>query len=378
MKESILDILCCPVLKSDLKLHVFKTEQLSDFNRKPYTDIDEGLLINQNGVAYPIIEGVPRLVEGALFFNKEFRIKWGSEILKLNIKIEEPSEEFKKFILPTLKRFEKEWKEHDLDQRTWGLQQQERIECFLTYMDFKKEEVKDKLILDAGAGTGQLTCSYATLGCEVVGVDLSPAIVRGWKNREKWAHNHFSNVTLIQANIMHLPFKEKIFDGISSLGVLHHTPDTRAAFNAITPFVKPGGTMGVWLYKKNETEDNFPLIPFVKRKWLSLNELKLRIITTKLPPKLLYNLIFIYASYFQLAYKINELVRGKKHNQSIKERVTSLFDTLAPPYAWKHESKEVINWFQQSGFYDVRENTLPMDAVIGINICGKKTISTVL
>jgi 2-polyprenyl-3-methyl-5-hydroxy-6-metoxy-1,4-benzoquinol methylase len=374
MKESILDILCCPDLKTALKLHVFKSEQLSDFNGKPYTDIDEGLLINENNVAYPILDGVPRLIEGALSLNNEFRKKWQRELQKLTIKIEEPSEEFKKLILPTLKRFETEWQEHDLEQRTWGLQQQERINCFLTYMNFKKEDVKGKLILDAGAGTGQLTCSYATLGCEVVGVDLSPAIVRGWKNRKKWAGNYSSNVTLIQADIIHLPFIPNTFDGISSLGVLHHTPNTAAAFNAITSFVKPRGTMGVWVYRKSETEYHYPLIPFVTAKWLSLNYQKLRTVTPKLPPKLLHGLLTIYASYFQLAYKLNGILRGKKHNQTIKERVTSLFDTFAPPYVWKHEPAEVINWFKAAGFYDVTENTLPMDAAIGINICGKKDI----
>ncbi len=373
MKEKALDILRCPDLKTDLKLQVFSSEQLTDFSGKSYTDINEGLLINQNNVAYPIIGGVPRLIEGALFFNKEFIKKWQNELKKLTIKIEEPSEEFKKFLLPTLKRFETEWQEHDLEQKTWGLEQQQRIDCFLTYMNFTREEVKGKLILDAGAGTGQLTCSYATLGCEVVGVDLSPAIVRGWKNRKKWAGNYSSNVTLIQADIMHLPFKPNTFDGISSLGVLHHTPDTKAAFNAITPFVKPGGTIGVWVYRKNETDYNLPLIPFITAKWLSLDYQKLRTVTPKLPPKLLYNLLFIYVSWFQLAYKINALLRGKKHNQTIKERVTSLFDSLAPPYVWKHEPEEVINWFKQAGFYTVAENTLPMDAAIGINICGKKT-----
>jgi ubiquinone/menaquinone biosynthesis C-methylase UbiE/uncharacterized protein YbaR (Trm112 family) len=370
VKETILNIVQCPVLKSGLTLHVFSSEKLTDGNGRPYTDIDNGLLINAKGTAYPIIDGVPRLIEGAFTFNKVFRDKWESRIKMLDAKIDEPSQEFKKFILPTLKRFEKEWKEHELTTTTWGLQQQERVEYLLTSMAITKEYLAGKLILDAGAGTGQLTCSYATLGCEVVGVDLSPSIVRGWKERKKWAGKNFSNVTIIQANIMQLPFKEKTFDAISSLGVLHHTPNTRAAFNALTPFVKPGGVLGVWLYLKTKESYSLPLLPFVAAKRLALNYDKLRKITTKMPPKLLYSLLTVYTSYFHLAYKINEFIRGKKHRQTIKERVTLLFDSYAPPYVWRHEPAEVIEWFKASGFHDIKDTTLPIDYTIGFHIRG--------
>src|SRR5579862_6772530 len=134
MKEAILNILQCPVLKSDFKkISVFKSEVLTGINGDPFTNIDAGLLINEQGNAYPIIDGVPRLIEGALFFNKAFCKQWEQEIGQLDVTVDKPSIYFEKFILPTLKRFEKEWKEHDLNEKTWGLDQKARVEQFLLY-----------------------------------------------------------------------------------------------------------------------------------------------------------------------------------------------------------------------------------------------------
>lgn len=60
-----------------------------------------------------------------------------------------------------------------------------------------------------------------------------------------------------------------------------------------------------------------------------------------------------YFEIFHAFYKANELVRGRKHNQTVKERVTSLFDTLAPPYNFKHTEEEVKGWFEEEGFKDI-------------------------
>ncbi|MGH8655604.1 MAG: class I SAM-dependent methyltransferase [Gammaproteobacteria bacterium] len=38
-----------------------------------------------------------------------------------------------------------------------------------------------------------------------------------------------------------LPFAAKSFDVIFSIGVLHHTPDTKAYFQKLVPLLKAGG-----------------------------------------------------------------------------------------------------------------------------------------
>ncbi|MGE3510530.1 MAG: methyltransferase domain-containing protein, partial [Vicinamibacterales bacterium] len=59
---------------------------------------------------------------------------------------------------------------------------------------------------------------------------------------------HRPGVDVIQADVFHLPFRDEVFDVIVSLGVLHHTRDTREAFLSLPRHVKEGGTIAVWLY----------------------------------------------------------------------------------------------------------------------------------
>lgn len=49
-------------------------------------------------------------------------------------------------------------------------------------------------------------------------------------------------------NMFKLPFKDNIFDYIYSVGVLHHTPDCKKAFQKLPGLLKNGGEIAIWLY----------------------------------------------------------------------------------------------------------------------------------
>jgi 2-polyprenyl-3-methyl-5-hydroxy-6-metoxy-1,4-benzoquinol methylase/uncharacterized protein YbaR (Trm112 family) len=364
MKPKLVALLACPNCGGELQLAAFRSEYDLNENKERVLDVEEGILSCNCGRVFPIVEGVPRLLEGAFSTQKEFLVRWSNELKEcgaLNEKaLEAPSEEFSRFINPTLERFEKEWAEHRLEEKTWGFDQETRINQSLRYLGLTKDEIKGKLILDAGAGTGQLTCSMSLLGCEIVGIDLSPSVIRGWKSRAVYAKSKAANVHIIQGNLLQPPFRKEIFDGIMSQGVLHHTPDTKLAFDLLAQLVRKRGTMGVWLYKTTEGY-LLPLIPFSRSNSTTLRSSTLRKITPKMPPSLLYSLLYIYATIFQGFYSLNALVRRRVHNQSIKERVTSLFDTLAPPYVWSHTPQEVSEWFKAKGYVEIRDTSIPND-----------------
>ena len=363
MKPKLTTLLACPGCGGELKLAAFETVYELDEQQEKVLDIVEGVLTCGCGRAYPIIEGVPRLLEGVLSTQKGYLAKWKTELGDCGATGAEaltpPSQEFSSFIEPTLKRFEKEWAEHHLEEKTWGFDQETRIDQSLRYLGWTKEQVKGKLVLDAGAGTGQLTSSMATLGCEVVGIDLSPAVVRGWRSRSVYAKDRAVHVHIVQGNLLNPPFQKGVFDGIMSQGVLHHTPNTRQAFDALALLVRRRGTLGVWLYKP--TEGRVQLVPLSKSRWTAAQTKTLRKVTPKLPPSLLYALLFAYASVFHAFYSVNALVRGRPHKQTVKERVTSLFDTLAPPYVWTHNPQEVCEWFRAQSYIEVRDTSLPVD-----------------
>ena len=70
-------------------------------------------------------------------------------------------------------------------------------------------------------------------------------------------------------------------------------------------------------------------------------------------------------------FGLNELVRRRPHTQTIRERTTSLFDTLAPPYVHRHTPAEVSGWFGALGFVDIAETSLPGDTC-GSNVRGRR------
>lgn len=335
-------------------------------------DVDQGVLVAETGSVYPILDGVPRLIEGALWLYPSFPERWAAELapfLRSHPKASDPpSQGFRRLILPTLRRFEKEWSSHELQDRTWGFDQDTRVAHFLRYVGLAAGDMPGTWLLDAGAGTGQLTCSYASLGCEAVGVDLSPSLARMWGHRHERAGRFATRVHLVQGDLMRPPFKEGSFGVVHSSGVLHHTPDTRRAFAATARLVREGGTLAVWLYKP--TPDwSLPLVPGSRAPALSLRISTLRRFTTRLPPAVLYAVLYVYASVFQAAYKANQWLRGRLHDQTVRERVTSLFDTLAPPFVWKHTPGEVVAWFEEEGYGGVSDTSLP-EETSGFNIRG--------
>lgn len=320
------------------------------------------------------------MIDGALYAHGGFRERWAKEIAECALPdsaFRPPSKEFAAFIQPTLDRFNEEWQRHPLEERTWGLGQAARLDHALRYLGWTREEARGKVILDAGCGTAKLTCGMATWGGEVVGMDLAPGCVRGWSQRDALAGTHADRVHIVQGDLNAPPFRPGIFDGIHSTGVLHHTPNTRRAFERVAPLVRPGGSFGVWLYKQNENPlSGVPWLPFVRARWALMSYSDLRQVTTRLPPRVLYVLISAYAYLFHALYSTAARLRGRRHDQTARERTTSLFDSLAPPFDWKHNFEEVRGWFLEAGFDDVRDSSLPDDAN-GFAVTGRRSFSDV-
>lgn len=105
-----------------------------------------------------------------------------------------------------------------------------------------------KVVLDAGCGTGRHAFLAARFGAaRVVAFDFSDAVETAEQNCRE-----LGTVDVLQADILAPPFRtddeSRMFDLVYSIGVLHHLPDPRAGFLSLTRFVRPGGTMFVWVY----------------------------------------------------------------------------------------------------------------------------------
>jgi SAM-dependent methyltransferase len=101
-------------------------------------------------------------------------------------------------------------------------------------------------ILECGPGSGFNT-RFMAENCagQVIALDVSDAAFTTFDNTR-----HLANCTVVQADLMDTPFADETFDFIIADGVLHHTPDTRAALEALYRKLEPGGEFFFYIYRR--------------------------------------------------------------------------------------------------------------------------------
>jgi SAM-dependent methyltransferase len=198
----------------------------------------------------------------------------------------------------------------------------------------------DGLTLDAGCGYGRFLRVIDSAGGEVVGVDLSSRTVDlAFNFAGRGRHVH-----IVQADLTKLPFAPGHFRRTFSIGVLHHTPDTRAAFESLLPYLANGAEIAIWVYAPEKKVSS--------NRWRKL--------TTKLPLAAVYawcvsnEALFAWArSLSRGGGRFSAFIPGGTVGTPFWVRVMSDFDDLTPRYAHVHTSEEVEEWFAASGLVQV-------------------------
>jgi len=104
----------------------------------------------------------------------------------------------------------------------------------------------DARIVEIGCGTGQMSLYLARADRTVIGCDLARgSLALGASAARRYG---LSSVQFVECDLTRLPLREGAFDVVYCSGVLHHTPDPRAAFASIVGAVRPGGMIVLGLY----------------------------------------------------------------------------------------------------------------------------------
>lgn len=105
-----------------------------------------------------------------------------------------------------------------------------------------------KRVLDVGCGNGYVLSHYARQGADTYGIDLTKTAVNLSRRRFELADldGHF-----VVGSAEDLPYPSGSFDGVCSMGVLHHTPDTPRAVAELRRVLKAGGRLIVMFYHRN-------------------------------------------------------------------------------------------------------------------------------
>jgi SAM-dependent methyltransferase len=104
----------------------------------------------------------------------------------------------------------------------------------------------DARIVEVGCGTGQMSLYLARADRIVVGADLTLASLR----LAEAARRRFGleGVRFVESDLNRPGLREGAFDVVYCSGVLHHTPDPRAAFARVARLARPGGMVVIGLY----------------------------------------------------------------------------------------------------------------------------------
>lgn len=181
-------------------------------------------------------------------------------------------------------------------------------------------------VLEVGCGTGQMS-NYLGIGSRFVfGADMCRNSLKLADDFRKRAG--LENVGFYEMNLFRPIFKDESFPLVICNGVLHHTSDPFLGFRSIARLVKKGGYIVLGLYNKYG-----------------------RVLTDI--QRFLFNIRADNAAILDKQLKKNGL-KGIK-------RAAWFLDQYRNPHESRHTIKEVVGWFEKTGFEFI--NSIPKPSI---------------
>ncbi|MCG3168420.1 MAG: hypothetical protein POELPBGB_04226 [Bacteroidia bacterium] len=206
MNQMLLDYLCDPLDRTPLRLDDASLDQAGC--------VVSGRLVSASGKAYPIVDGIPRfaMLPDARETVESFGDEWN----------------YFDFI-----DFKQNWLIHTI-ANTFG----------------STDALKDRVVVDAGAGSGSQSRWIAEAGARlVIALELSHS-VDGVMRKNL---DGLDNVEIVQCSIDQPPIRDAAIDGIVLChNVIQHTPSVENTARALWRLVAPGGEFVFNCYPKND------------------------------------------------------------------------------------------------------------------------------
>ena len=199
------------------------------------------------------------------------------------------------------------------------------------------EMLRGRRVLDAGCGTGELSCFMARLGAEVTGMDISTGSLAYAREQ---AQAQKLSIQFLEGSLLDTPFELGSFDVVVSNMVLHHTPDPARAFVNIARTLTPRGTIIIrvfCLWGRMSPFQKSPLWKVRVTQWIAGKDPDRRV---RVAEKLFYR-------------------PGHEVPHGI-DKQTYLHDNFGVPHASHHTYGQILRWFQQAGIEYVSSNP-PME-----------------
>lgn len=314
MKEKLLDLLACPTCGGDILLAV-----ATAYDGK---EIIEGVLTCKKcDREYKVTRGVPRFADLT--------------------KVEDDK-------AATAENFGWQWTNFTQEDPKYN-------EQFLGWLQpVKPEFFAGRVVLEGGCGKGRHTKLAAEWGAkEVVGIDLGDGVESAFALTREMPNAH-----IIQCDIFKLPLK-KVFDYAFSVGVLHHTPDPKAAFVSLAGKVKNAGHISAWIYGAENNEWITRYVDPIRTSFTSQISQGLLYQLSKLPTLGVFlTTKLVYRPVNSLAPAVgNKLFYNEYLNHlgtfGWREQHNIVFDHLVAPTAFYISKSEFESWWREIGASEV-------------------------
>lgn len=199
-----------------------------------------------------------------------------------------------------------------------------RMELRLHCCGIGPEDYVGKKVLDAGCGTGEYACWFASQGARVTGIDLSDAAL---EEAEEYARTEgIEGVRFEERSVLDTGFEDAAFDLVYCTGVLHHTPAPFDGLRELCRVTRPGGRVLVSLYH------SFGFLPRLVRwrvaKALGGDDLDRRV---------------------EWGSRLFPRMSRKLREERETDPQTDLYDYFAAPLQSTHGIGQVLDWFDRVG-----------------------------
>lgn len=223
------------------------------------------------------------------------------------------------------KLWEKGWLGNN--QIVYGNAESEDFKKLLTMIDLSEKDLSDKKILEIGFGHGRILRQFQNHCPRAIGLDLVYPPTS----------SNLQDGSVIRGDLFNMPLAPRQFDLVICRGVVHHTYNTKKAFERAADQVAEGGKIYMYIYER------FVPKPLLFRKIFPMS--------WRLPCFarfiIAHSFGFLWALYKMCKeYKFSgKFFRGYYGNYTL-----AVFDVISPQWIHMHNPEEVQKWFRDAGF----------------------------
>lgn len=199
------------------------------------------------------------------------------------------------------------------------------------FLEFCERYLKEGMsVVEIGCGPGRGTMYLTAKGVDVTALDISATSLKRAQRRAPKAN-------FVRATVMALPFCDGCFEAVVSDGVIHHTPDARAAFDESVRVLRDGGYLYLGIYNRRRLYYYLYTYAGPPIRWLERWDVGRAALSMTLIP--FYYLIHLAKS------------RGKRSWAGAKN---FFYDYILTPQATFYTRDEIARWGAELGLHPIQ------------------------